>query len=60
LPPLRTRHLKECRRRNPNVETIADAWRADENNYVEYFWQNRANDICTFQDNAIRVRLEQD
>jgi hypothetical protein len=43
----------------PTVEMIADAWSADQNNNVGYFLENQKHGIRTFQDDAIRVRLEQ-
>ena len=43
----------------PTVEMIANAWRVDRNNNVEYFWENQRHGIDTFQDDEIRVRLEQ-
>jgi hypothetical protein len=43
----------------PTVEMVANAWRADRNNNVEYFLENQRHGIRTFQDDAIRVRLEQ-
>jgi hypothetical protein len=40
----------------PSVETIADAWNRA-SYHVEYFWRNTDNEIRTFQDAEIRVRL---
>jgi hypothetical protein len=41
----------------PTVEMIANAWNADVENHVEYFWKNADNGIQTFQDDEIRERL---
>jgi hypothetical protein len=38
----------------PSVEMIAHAWKNDTDNNVEYFRQNMAHGIRTFQDEAIR------
>lgn len=35
------------------VEAISEAWNADSQNHVEYFWSNYENGIRTFQDEAI-------
>lgn len=37
----------------PNVRTIADAWRKDNQGNKEYFLENRKNGIRTFQDKKI-------
>lgn len=41
----------------PSVDTIANAWNADRDSHVEYFWRNVDSGIRTFQDDAIRERL---
>ena len=41
----------------PDANTIAAAWNAAPSRYAEYFWNNVANGICTFQDEDIRTRL---
>jgi hypothetical protein len=41
----------------PSVEMIAHAWNADGDNNVEYFRQNTAHGIRTFQNDAIRGQL---
>jgi hypothetical protein len=41
----------------PSVEMIAHAWNADTDNHVEYFRQNAAHGIRTFQDDAICGQL---
>lgn len=41
----------------PSVEMIAHAWNADTDGNVEYFRQNAAHGIRTFQDEAIRGKL---
>jgi hypothetical protein len=41
----------------PPVDRIVNAWNADTENRVEYFWRNLDNGICTFQDDEITARL---
>jgi len=38
----------------PSAQEVADAWRADPNGHVSYFYNNRQNGITTFQDNEIQ------
>jgi hypothetical protein len=42
----------------PSVETIAGAWNNACREFVEYFWNNIDNGICTFEDEEIRVLLK--
>ena len=42
----------------PTIDVIADAWRNDHNNRVQYFLENQRCGIETFQDGEIRERLE--
>jgi hypothetical protein len=39
-------------------DAVANAWRNDRNNPVEYFLENQRCGIRTFQDAEIRERLE--
>lgn len=41
----------------PDPLTIAGAWNAAASKYAEYFWKNRENGICTFQDSEILALL---
>ena len=41
----------------PTVEMIANAWNADTEDNVEYFWKNHDRGIRTFQDDEIRMLL---
>jgi hypothetical protein len=41
----------------PTVQMIANAWNADTEDNVQYFWKNHDRGIRTFQDDEIRVLL---
>jgi hypothetical protein len=41
----------------PMVQMIANAWNADTEDNVQYFWKNHDRGIRTFQDDEIRVLL---
>jgi hypothetical protein len=41
----------------PSVDTVINAWNADEKNRAEYFWKNLDNEIRTFQDDQILAGL---
>lgn len=45
------------RKRYPTARQIAQAWREDESNNVEYFEKNIENGISTFQDEQIKIYL---
>jgi hypothetical protein len=49
--------ISATHRNYPDSATIAEAWNAAATKYVEYFWRNAENGICTFQDAEIRALL---
>ena len=38
----------------PSAQEVAEAWRADPNGHVSYFYNNRQNGITTFEDDEIQ------